>query len=156
MSDLNTLILHGRIVRDAVFKNTNSGSKLALFTIAVNQTKKNQDGTYSETANFFPVSTFVYSDKFASYLKKGQALIIEGYLKQSKKKEVDESGKTKYISKIYICTSKIHLIYSTNKTYKENMEDPILVQDINFNNTINDLVIETEEYQEDLFIPDIF
>ena len=41
MSDLNDLKLQGRLVRDAVFKTTKDEKRIALFTLAVNQTKKN-------------------------------------------------------------------------------------------------------------------
>ena len=90
MSDMNDLKLQGRLARDAVLKITKNGKKLALFTLAVNQTKKNADGTYFDEANYFPCSAFIGSEKFASYLKKGQPLILEGYLKQSLKQIGDD------------------------------------------------------------------
>lgn len=127
MSDLNTLTLQGRIARDAVLQTTKGGKQIALFTLAVNQTKKSADGDYFEHANFFPVSVFVQSDKFASYLKKGQPLILEGYLKQvTKKLGQGEDGKDRYDSKLYICTSKVHLIFSKKARKKENLKNPKL------------------------------
>ena len=81
MSDMNDLKLQGRIVRDAVIKTKNE-KQIAYFTLAVNQTRKNADGSFFDEANYFPCSVFVSSDKFAAYLKKGQPLILEGYLKQ--------------------------------------------------------------------------
>ena len=75
MSDMNDLKLQGRIVRDAVIKTKNE-KQIAYFTLAVNQTRKNADGSFFDEANYFPCSVFVSSEKFAAYLKKGQPLIL--------------------------------------------------------------------------------
>lgn len=54
MSDLNTLTLQGRIARDAVVQTTKAGKQVALFTLAVNQTKKTRTETIPNTRIFFP------------------------------------------------------------------------------------------------------
>ncbi len=145
MSDLNDLKLQGRIVRDAVFTTRNE-KKVALFTLAVNQTRKNADGSYFEEANYFPCSVFVQSEKFASYLKKGQPLILEGYLKQ-KTKEIgtDENGKKVFDSRTYICTSKIHLIFTGKKDETVTEEGAV---------TTEDFIYENDDSNEDVFIGD--
>lgn len=146
MSDLNTLTLQGRIARDATLQTTKTGRQVALFTLAVNQTKKNAGGDYSEHANFFPVSVFVRSDKFASHLKKGQPLILEGYLKQvTKNLGRGADGKTKYDSRLYICTSKVHLVWAGKK------DDAKVEVPENFD---EDIVLETEDSCEDVFLGD--
>ncbi|WP_443739130.1 single-stranded DNA-binding protein [Treponema sp.] len=146
MSDLNDLKLQGRIVRDAVLRTTKSGKMIALFTLAVNQTKKNGD-SYTETANYFPISTFVKSEKFAAYLKKGQPLILEGYVKQvTKEIGSDSEGNRQFDSRTYICTSNIHLIWTGKKNETK-------VSDIPEENN-EDYIIEAENSQEDVFIGD--
>lgn len=145
MSDLNDLKLQGRIVRDAVLKDSKDGRKIALFILAVNQTKKNADGTYTETANYFPVSAFVNSEKFFSHLQKGQPLILEGYLKQITR-VLDNN---KYDSRLYICTRRIHLLFSGKKTEVKTDELPESAKNIP-----EDVILETENTQEDVFIGD--
>lgn len=145
MSDLNDLKLQGRIVKDAVLRTTKSGKMIALFTLAVNQTKKDGD-SYTETANYFPISTFVKSEKFAAYLKKGQPLILEGYVKQVTKIGSDSEGNRQFDSRTYICTSNIHLIWTGKKNETK-------VSDIPEENN-EDYIIEAENSQEDVFIGD--
>lgn len=149
MSDLNTLTLQGRIARDAVLQTTKGGKQIALFTLAVNQTKKSADGDYFEHANFFPISVFVQSDKFASYLKKGQSLILEGYLKQvTKKLGQGEDGKDRYDSKLYICTSKVHFIFCKKSEEERKFEESEI------ENFGDDLIIETEASRDDVYLGD--
>lgn len=146
MSDMNDLKLQGRLVRDAVLKTIKNGKNVALFTLAVNQTKKNADGTYFDEANYFPCSAFVNSDKFAAYLKKGQPLILEGYLKQvTKEIGTDENGKKIFDSRTFICTSKIHLIFTGKKEESENEKSPELPENV---------IYENDEKNEDVFIGD--
>ncbi|MBC6713575.1 single-stranded DNA-binding protein [Treponema sp. Marseille-Q3903] len=149
MSDLNDLKLQGRIVRDAVIKTAKNGKQVALFTLAVNQTHKDAEGNYVETVNYFPISTFVNSEKFASHLKKGQPLILEGYLKQ-KTNDLGEGsdGKHKYDSRTYICPTKIHLIWTGKK---ENAQ-PQNIPEVNE----EDFIIEAENSQDDVFLSDDF
>lgn len=147
MSDMNDLKLQGRIVRDAVLKTRANNKQVAFFTLAVNQTKKNADGTYYDEANYFPCSAFVNSDKFASYLKKGQPLILEGYLKQvTKETGTDENGKRLFDSRTYICTSKIHLIFTGKKDEAANNEKLPEIQE-NF-------ILENDASSEDVFLGD--
>lgn len=152
MSDLNTLTLQGRIARDAVIQTTKAGRQVALFTLAVNQTKKNEDGGYSEHANFFPVSVFVQSDKFASHLKKGQPLILEGRLKQvTKNLGQGADGKQKYDSRLYICTSKVHFVW-TGKKDDVKAEPPEKIEPPE--NFDEDIILDAEEPCEDVFLGD--
>ena len=142
MSDMNDLKLQGRIVRDALIKSKNE-KQIAYFTLAVNRTKKNVDGTFFEEANYFPCSAFVTGDKFASYLKKGQPLILEGYLKQiTKELGTDDKGKKIYDSRTYICTSKIHLLFSSKKDDSDSEKTPELPENFIYEN------------DEDVFIGD--
>lgn len=144
MSDMNDLKLQGRIVRDAVIKRKNE-KQIAYFTIAVNQTRKNADGNFFDEVNYFPCSVFLNSDKFAAYLKKGQPLILEGYLKQIIKEVGTRDDGTKiFNSKTFICTSKIHLIF-TGKKEDEADKFPEIPE--NF-------IYENDEATEDVFIGD--
>ena len=56
MSDLNDVKLFGRIVKDATIQLSNNEKKKALFTLAVNRTKKDANGNYFNEPNFFLIS----------------------------------------------------------------------------------------------------
>ena len=145
MSDMNDVKLQGRLVRDAVLKTAKNGKQIALFTLAVNQTKKSADGTYFDKANYFPCSAFVNSEKFAAYLKKGQPILLEGYLKQDTKElGTDETGKKVFDSRTFICTSKIHVIFTGKKEESEPEKSP----------EVPDNYIYDSDETEDVFIGD--
>ena len=144
---MNDLKLQGRIVRDAVIKTKNE-KQVACFTLAVNQTKKNADGTYFDEVNYFPCSVFVSSEKFTAYLKKGQPLILEGYLKQvTKELGTGDDGKKIYDSRTFICTSKIHLIFTGKK------EDAVGAKTLEIP---ENYIYENDGKAEDVFIGDGF
>lgn len=146
MSDMNDLKLQGRLVRDAVIKETKNKKQVALFTLAVNQTKKKADGTYFDEPNYFPCSAFVNSEKITSYLKKGQPLILEGYLKQvTKELGTDESGKKIFDSRTFICTSKLHLIFTGKKEDSDSEKNSKLPENY---------IYENDEKTEDIFLGD--
>ena len=114
MSDLNDVKLFGRIVKDATIQLSNNDKKKALFTLAVNRTKKDANGNYFNEPSFFSISAFV-TDKLAAYLTKGQPLIVEGELVCKTKEYTDEAGKRLFDSKIYISTKKLHPIFVSKK-----------------------------------------
>lgn len=146
MSDMNDLKLQGRLVRDAVIKETKNKKQVALFTLAVNQTKKKADGTYFDEPNYFPCSAFVNSEKITSYLKKGQPLILEGYLKQvTKELGTDESGKKIFDSRTFICTSKLHLIFIGKKEDSDSEKSQEVPENY---------IYENDEKTEDMFLGD--
>lgn len=92
MNNLNSIILEGNLVRDAVLTEPASGFKVAKFTIGVNRFHKNQNGEGIEEVSYFDVEAYntmaEYCEKKA---KKGRGIRVVGRLKQSTWK--DESGK---------------------------------------------------------------
>lgn len=85
MAEMNHIFLFGRVVKDAELKKTASGLSVAVFSIANNRSVKKSDGTYESKGNFFPLAVYGgYAEKILRFLKKGQKLNIEGFLKQDK------------------------------------------------------------------------
>lgn len=89
MQNLNHVVVYGHLTQDVgaderSFQYVGNGQAKANISIAVNTSKKQGDQWVDE-ANFF---TFTYWGKPAEalkpYLKKGQAVIIEGHLKQDR------------------------------------------------------------------------
>ena len=83
-SDINTVILVGRVTRDAELKYTASGTPFAQFSIAVNRSVKKGD-QWTEEASFFDLTLW---DKKAEGLKphltKGQQVAVDGELRQER------------------------------------------------------------------------
>jgi single-strand DNA-binding protein len=84
MSDLNRVILIGRLTRDAELKYTASGQAVGNFSIAVDRRIKSGDGWVNE-ANFFDVTLWgKTAESLGKYLVKGKQVAIDGELRQDR------------------------------------------------------------------------
>lgn len=85
MSDINSVTLSGRLTRDAELKYSQNGGAIVRFSMAVNRSKRNGDGSWADETSFFDC---VYFGKGAegvnSYLSKGRQVAISGELRQSR------------------------------------------------------------------------
>ncbi|MBP3366972.1 MAG: single-stranded DNA-binding protein [Treponema sp.] len=83
-SDINSVVIVGRLTRDAELRYLNSGTAVASFSIAVNRSKKDGDQWVSE-AHFFDVSYFGRpAEGVKPYLTKGTQIAVQGSLKQDR------------------------------------------------------------------------
>lgn len=106
-SDINNVILVGRLTRDAELSYLPSGTAALAFSIAVNRSKKEGD-QWVEEANFFDISYISKSaENFKQYLTKGKQVGIQGSLKQDRWQD-KESGQNR--SKIKIMASSVQLL----------------------------------------------
>lgn len=104
-SDLNSVILVGRLTRDAELKYLPSGSAVAELSLAINRSKKEGDQWVNE-ANFFDVSLFGKSaENLKQYLLKGKQVAVQGSLKQDR---WEKDGQK--FSKIRIIANDIQLL----------------------------------------------
>lgn len=84
MSDLNHVVLIGRLTQDAQLKYTSGGMAVASFSVAVNRRKKNGD-QWIEEANFFGVALYgKTAEGLHPYLLKGKQVAVDGHLKQDR------------------------------------------------------------------------
>ncbi len=83
-SDLNSIILVGRLTRDIELRFTASGTAIGNFSIATNRRiKKNDD--WIDEANFFDVQLWGKTAQgLQKYLIKGQQVAVSGELKQER------------------------------------------------------------------------
>ena len=110
MSDFNKSFVMGRLVRNAETKTTSEGLFIAHFSIANNQSKKNQDGTWGETVHYFDFSLYgKRAEALAPYLLQGQLVAIEGHLIQ---RRWEKDGKK--FSKLEIAVDNIQLVSRPN------------------------------------------
>ncbi len=106
-TDINSVILVGRLTRDADLSYLPSGTPALAFSIAVNRSKKEGEQWVDE-ANFFDISYISKSaENFKQYLTKGKQVGIQGSLKQDRWQD-KESGQTR--SKIKIMASSVQLL----------------------------------------------
>ncbi len=83
MSDINRVILSGRLTDDPEVRYTQKGLPLARFTLAVNRVWKNPETDQpEEETNFIPVVVWGrQADVCSSYLKKGRLVAVDGRLR---------------------------------------------------------------------------
>jgi single-strand DNA-binding protein len=114
MSDVNQVVLIGRLVRDANLAYTASGKAVSKFSIAVNEKRKAGD-SWKDEAGFFDITVWgQLGESLDQYLKKGKQIAVTGKLTQER---WDQDGQTR--SKVTVTASTIQLLNgSTNADSK--------------------------------------
>jgi single-strand DNA-binding protein len=102
MTDINSVVIIGRIVRDCSANVSQTGTSYANFSIAANRMAK---GGANE-ASFFDVVLFgKTAEALSPYLLKGKRVCVAGYLKQDR---WDEGGSAR--SKMKIIGERVQLL----------------------------------------------
>ncbi len=118
MSDMNKIVLIGRLTRDLdsdSFGYTASGTAKAIISIAVNDRIK-KNGEWQDEVSFFDVTVWgKMAENLKPYLLKGKQIAVEGKLKQYR---YEKDGKNH--SKISVVAEKIQLIGRSNGNMKNN------------------------------------
>ncbi len=118
MNQLNSLILEGNLVRDAVLTQPAEGFKKLSFSVGVNRFYKNRNNEDVDEVSFFDVEAY---GKMAEYnvekAIKGRGIRIVGRLKQDTWK--DANGKT--ASRIYVVAE--HIEYKPVKKVDTSAEE---------------------------------
>jgi len=110
MNQLNSLILEGNLVRDAVLSEPAPGFKKCNFTMGVSRYYKNRKNEDVNEASFFDVEAYnQVAEWCGKKATKGRGVRVVGRLKQDTWK--DESGKT--ASRIYVVAE--HIEYKPMK-----------------------------------------
>ena len=78
---LNRVVIVGRLTRDPELRNTQTGTPVVTFTVAVDNRIKNPDG--SKSASFIPVVAFAQpAETVSKYARKGMLVGVDGRLNQ--------------------------------------------------------------------------
>lgn len=94
--NINTVILAGRTTKDPEIKVTPSGTAVLSLSLAVNDTKKNAQGEWEETADFFDCKVFgKRAESLAQYIPKGSKLTINGRLHQDRWQAQDGTNRSR-------------------------------------------------------------
>ena len=85
MRTINKVILIGNITRDPMIKTTESGKKIAMFTIATNRYYKDANGESQSEAEFNNcVAWGNLAERIETFLRKWKLVYAEGRLKTRK------------------------------------------------------------------------
>ena len=101
MKNVNVVFLLGNVSRDPEIKETTGGRKIAVFGIATNRDWKLSGGEKSSSTEFHNCIVWgKLADLCENYLKKGQLVHAEGYLKT--RSWEDESGKRNFRTEVVL------------------------------------------------------
>lgn len=108
MTDLNCVVVVGRLTKDIDVSYMQSGSAVGKFSIAVNRSVKRNDQWIDE-ASFFDVTVWgKTAENLKPYLIKGAKVALQGYLKQDRwEKEGQKFNKVGIVAEnIELCGSR--------------------------------------------------
>jgi single-strand DNA-binding protein len=98
MPALNRVQLIGRLGKDPEGRFTPTGKKVAVFSMAVSNRWKGQDGATKESTEWVNVETWNrLAEICQEYLHKGSLVYVEGRLKTDR---YEHEGETKYFTKV--------------------------------------------------------
>ena len=104
-NDINTVVLVGRLTRDAELKYTNAGTAVCKFSIAVNRKKRSGEQWIDEVSYFDIVLWGKQGEAIHQYLGKGKQIAVNGELRQNR---WEQDGQTR--SKVEINASNVQLL----------------------------------------------
>jgi len=118
MTDLNHVVLIGRLTRDAELKYTSSGQAVCKFSIAVNRRKKSGD-QWEDEANFFDIVVWGrQGESIHQYLLKGKMIGVDGELRQDR---WQQDGQNR--SKVEIIANNLQLLGSSSQGDRQNFRN---------------------------------
>ena len=83
MSSFNKVILMGNLTRDPELRQTQNGTSVCRFAIAVNRSFNSQDGSLRDETCFVEIDCFGKSaENIARFFTKGKPILVEGRLRQ--------------------------------------------------------------------------
>lgn len=126
MTDVNSIVLVGNLVRDAEFKPIGQ-SCVVNFTIASNERIKNGD-KWEDRPNYIDCSLFGKIAEFLSkYLIKGQKVAVQGSLHQDRWQDNNEKNHQRFV----VRASEVELVGSSSQSKSNNTQN----NSQNFNNS---------------------
>ena len=123
MNPLNSILIEGNVVRDAVLDETAKGTKFCKFSIAANRCYKSETGSFETEVSFFDVETWGRTAELCeNNCKKGRGVRVVGRLKQGR--WTDSTGAK--LSKIGIIAEHVEFkpVFKQEKLAK-NVKEPL-------------------------------
>lgn len=92
---LNQVTLMGNLTRDPELRTTPSGASVCSFSLALNRSYKNAEGTWQEATDYIDIVAWgQLGERVAQYLSKGRPALVAGRL-QSRNWEQDGQKRNK-------------------------------------------------------------
>lgn len=120
MPSLNRVQIIGRLGKDPLEKTTKKGTKLTVFTVAVDRQWKGSDGVVHKEIDWFNVEAWGRLGEIClEYLKKGRLLFLEGRLRTDR---YEKDGEVKYFTKVIARQMQMLDYQSKDKKESANIE----------------------------------
>ncbi len=98
MSSFNRVILMGNLTRDPEIRQTQSGTSICRFSIAVNRSYSSQDGSTRDETCFVDVDSFGRTaENISKYFSRGKPILVEGRLRQDSWEDKQGQKRTKLV-----------------------------------------------------------
>lgn len=98
MSNFNSVVLVGNLVRDVDLRYTPGGDAVASFDLAINSYYTDKAKKKQEDTTFVSVTVWrKQAETCAEWLKKGKSVLIQGRLKQERWKGKDNENKQRLV-----------------------------------------------------------
>lgn len=124
MQGLNTVSIGGNLCRDAELRATASGMAVLTFSVAVNESRKNQQtGEYEDYPNYVDCTMFGRrAESVSRYLTKGTYVALTGRLHQNRWQNKDGQNR----SKLGVTVDNIHFESRGERDggYEQQQEQP--------------------------------
>ena len=128
MTDINRVILVGRLVKDAELKFTSASTPVARFSVAVNRSRKNGDQWEEEVSYIDIVLWGRSAESISRFLTKGKQVAVEGELRQNR---WEQDGQQR--SKLEVVAGNVQLLGSGTPAGNGNGNAPSQGQQGGFN-----------------------
>ncbi len=117
---INRVNISGNVGRDPELRQTQGGTQVLTFSMAVSDRKRNpQSGQWEDVTNWIPCVVFGNrADSLSKFLTKGMKCAVEGKLRQSSYK--DKSGQNR--SKIEVIVDEVEFL-SQSKGHAQRQSD---------------------------------
>lgn len=103
---LNTCTISGNLGKAADLRHTNTGLAVVTFSVAVNERRKQADGSFQDEVNWLDCTMFGNrAEALQPYLAKGTKLSLVGHLRKS---TYERDGQTR--SRIEIIVDEVELM----------------------------------------------
>lgn len=118
---MNKTQLLGTMTRDCEINYTQTGTVIGTFSVAWNEKRKQQDGSYKDTAHFFECTAWGRTaENISKYFHKGSRILIDGRLNFS---QWEKDGQKR--SKVDIIVERFDFIdRSGNKPQQQAQQQP--------------------------------
>ncbi len=97
-NNINTAVLSGNVTRDPELRHTKGGTAVCNLGLAVNKSRKQEDGSYEDSVSFFDLTIWGnYGELVARKVQKGDAITASGELEQQRWEAEDGSKRSKVV-----------------------------------------------------------